>query len=62
MFMSLALDAKFDDCQALVKRLSQIPDSTPSALSSANSINIGRLIPQIIYYFYAWSRLHSSPL
>ena len=26
-------------------------------MSSANSINIGRLIPQIVYYFYAYSRL-----
>ena len=58
----LALDAKFDDCQALVKRAFADPGLDPLSLSSANSINIGRLIPQIIYYFYAWSRLHSSPL
>ena len=29
-------------------------------LSSANSINIGRLLPQSVYYFYAWSRLAAS--
>ena len=56
----LALDAKFDDCQALVKQAFADPALESLSLSSANSINIGRLIPQIIYYFYAWSRLHLS--
>ncbi len=54
----LALNAKFDDCQALVKKAFADPALETLSLSSANSINIGRLIPQIIYYFYAWSRLH----
>jgi threonine synthase len=53
----LALDAKFDDCQALVKQAFSDPDLDHLGLSSANSINIGRLIPQIVYYFYAFSRL-----
>ncbi|MCX6268072.1 MAG: threonine synthase [Bacteroidetes bacterium] len=53
----LALDAKFDDCQALVKQAFSDPDLDHLSLSSANSINIGRLIPQIVYYFYAFSRL-----
>jgi threonine synthase len=53
----LALDAKFDDCQALVKRAFTDPDLFSLNLSSANSINIGRLIPQTIYYFYAFARL-----
>ena len=53
----LALDAKFDDCQALVKQAFSDPDLAHLNLSSANSINIGRLIPQIVYYFYAFSRL-----
>lgn len=53
----LSLEAKFDDCQALVKRAFSDPDLSGLSLSSANSINIGRLIPQIVYYFYAWSRL-----
>lgn len=58
--MVIAIDGKFDDCQRLVKQafvdssLSWIP------LSSANSINIGRLLPQSVYYFYAWSRLASE--
>jgi threonine synthase len=53
----LALDAKFDDCQWLVKQAFSDPDLQQLDLSSANSINIGRLIPQIVYYFYAFSQL-----
>jgi len=53
----LALDGKFDDCQALVKQAFSDPGLLHLNLSSANSINIGRLVPQMVYYFYAWSRL-----
>ena len=53
----LALDAKFDDCQSLVKQAFADPELENLGLSSANSINIGRLIPQIVYYFYAFSKL-----
>jgi threonine synthase len=53
----LALAAKFDDCQALVKQAFTDPDLFSLNLSSANSINIGRLIPQTIYYFYSFARL-----
>jgi len=53
----LGLDAKFDDCQALVKKAFADPELEILNLSSANSINIGRLIPQTVYYFYAFSRL-----
>lgn len=51
--MALAVEGSFDDCQRLVKaalvdaELSQLP------LSSANSINIGRLLPQMLYYLWA---------
>lgn len=54
---SIALSGKFDDCQALVKRAFADPDLAGMGLSSANSINIGRLLPQSVYYFYAASRL-----
>ena len=54
----LAFDAKFDDCQSLVKQAFADPDLKKLNLSSANSINIGRLVPQIVYYFYAWAWLH----
>ena len=53
----LALNGKFDDCQALVKKAFADPDMKNMDLSSANSINIGRLLPQSMYYIYAYSRL-----
>jgi threonine synthase len=53
----IALNGKFDDCQALVKQAFVDPELAGLNLSSANSINIGRLIPQSFYYFYAWSQL-----
>lgn len=57
----LSLDGKFDDCQALVKKAFSDPELAYLDLSSANSINIGRLIPQTMYYFYAYSRLAIEP-
>jgi threonine synthase len=54
---TVAIDGKFDDCQALVKQAFSDPDLTDYDLSSANSINIGRLLPQSVYYVYAASRL-----
>jgi threonine synthase len=51
---SVAVDGKFDDCQELVKRAFTDPDLAGLALTSANSINVGRLLPQIVYYFYAY--------
>ena len=53
----IAIDGKFDDCQRLVKKAFLDPLLSHISLSSANSINIGRLLPQSVYYFYAWSRL-----
>jgi threonine synthase len=53
----ISLDGKFDDCQRLVKKAFVDPSLSGLPLSSANSINIGRLLPQSVYYFYAWSRL-----
>ncbi len=56
----IALDAKFDDCQALVKRAFADSDLDYLKLSSANSINIGRLLPQTMYYFYSFAKLRSG--
>ena len=53
----ISIDGKFDDCQALVKRAFADPALARIPFSSANSINIGRLLPQSVYYFYAWARL-----
>jgi threonine synthase len=53
----LALDGKFDDCQSLVKQAFNDKELEFMNLSSANSINIGRLLPQSVYYIYAYSKL-----
>jgi threonine synthase len=54
---TFAVTGKFDDCQAMVKRAFADPDLAGLRLSSANSINIGRLLPQAVYYVYAYVRL-----
>lgn len=57
----IAIEGNFDDAQKLVKKVFNDPDrfkySPNIPLSSANSINIGRLIPQIVYYFYGYFKL-----
>jgi threonine synthase len=50
---TVAVRGKFDDCQSLVKRAFRDASLNDVSLSSANSINIGRLLPQTVYYFYA---------
>ena len=51
----------FDDCQRMVKALLSDPDSANRhGLTSANSISIGRLLPQIAYYAHAALRLGDS--
>ena len=54
-----AIRGNFDDAQAGVKRIfREIPKPAKGvSLSSANSINIGRLVPQIVYYFSAYRQL-----
>lgn len=55
---SLEVNGVFDDCQTLVKQAFLDPDLNQKLLlTSANSINIARWIPQCLYYFYAFSRL-----
>ena len=54
---ALAVEGKFDDCQNLVKQVFADPDFAKMNVSSANSINFGRIMPQIIYYFYAYTQL-----
>ncbi|MBA2650979.1 MAG: threonine synthase [Tatlockia sp.] len=50
---ALAVDGSFDQCQQLVKSALIDPLWQDRDLSSANSINIGRLLPQLSYYAYA---------
>lgn len=52
--LSIAVNGSFDDCQSYVKQAFKDPDLKKLGLSTANSINIGRLIPQIIYYVWAY--------
>jgi len=62
----LAVKGNFDDCQSAVKRIFANKDYAAVLkeknvlLSSANSINFGRLAPQIVYYFSAYLDLISS--
>jgi len=49
--LALRIDGTFDDCQGLVKQAFRDPVlSRKHRFSSANSINIGRLLPQMVYY------------
>lgn len=58
---ALEIDGTFDDCQHLVKTAFQdVELNEQFFLTSANSINIARLLPQMFYYFYAWSRLEKK--
>jgi threonine synthase len=60
---ALEVDGTFDDCQKMVKEAFLDTELCQKLnLSSANSINISRLIPQSFYYFYAYSQLPDLPL
>ena len=52
MMHRLAVKKMFND-----KALAEELDGAGFQFSSANSINIGRLVPQIVYYVYAYARL-----
>lgn len=55
---AIEIEGTFDDCQALVKRAFNDPELKEKfRLTSANSINISRLIPQTFYYFNAYAEL-----
>jgi threonine synthase len=54
---ALSIDGKFDDCQNLVKQAFSDPALAKFNLTSANSINFGRILPQSIYYVYAYAQL-----
>ena len=58
---AVAVDGTFDDCQRLVKGAFADEELRERArLTSANSINIGRLLPQIFYYFHALASLETD--
>lgn len=55
--VTIRVDGTFDDCQTLAKKLQADPDLQYMNLNSANSISIGRLLPQIAYYFDTYSKV-----
>jgi threonine synthase len=55
---ALEVDGTFDDCQAMVKRAFLDGELTEKMrLTSANSINVARWLPQMFYYFFAYKEL-----
>lgn len=55
---ALEVDGVFDDCQALVKNAFMDEElNQHMKLTSANSINVARFLPQAFYYFYAYAQL-----
>ena len=54
---ALEVDGSFDDCQAIVKDAFMDTDLNAAYnLTSANSINVARWLPQQLYYFFAWQQ------
>ncbi len=59
---AVSVEGSFDDCQRLVKEsLADGELARKAALTSANSINIGRLLPQIFHFVHAWAQLDRPP-
>ncbi len=59
---AVAVRGTFDDCQRLVRQAFADPSlNARLSLTSANSINIGRLLPQTFYYVHAWMELAREP-
>ncbi|TFF98168.1 MAG: threonine synthase [Promethearchaeota archaeon] len=54
---AIGIQGKFDDCQRYVKQAFADEELSYINLSSANSINFGRLLPQTLYYFWSYSRV-----
>lgn len=55
---AIEVDGTFDDCQALVKSAFMDEElNDHMMLTSANSINVARFLPQMFYYFYAYAQL-----
>ena len=60
---AIEVDGVFDDCQALVKNAFMDDElNAKMRLTSANSINVARFLPQSFYYFYAYAQLKKQGL
>ena len=58
---ALEVNGTFDDCQQLVKKAFMDPELNKRLfLTSANSINVARWLPQQFYYFLAWKQWHDK--
>ena len=57
---ALEVDGVFDDCQEMVKAAFLDPSLTKMNLTSANSINVARWLPQMFYYFIAYRSLKNK--
>lgn len=58
---ALEIDGTFDDCQALVKAAFMDAElNRKMRLTSANSINVARFLPQAFYYFWAYAQLQKT--
>ena len=58
---ALEIDGVFDDCQDMVKRAFLDEELTSKMqLTSANSINVARWLPQLFYFFFAYKQLHKK--
>ncbi|MCL1938697.1 MAG: threonine synthase [Candidatus Azobacteroides sp.] len=58
---ALEVDGTFDDCQSLVKSaFLDVELNDQLRLTSANSINVARFLPQAFYYFYAYAQLRKQ--
>ena len=62
----VGINGNFDQAQTGVKKmfsdkeLAKVMDAAGYKFSSANSINIGRLVPQIVYYVYAYAKMYAN--
>ncbi|MFY7670983.1 threonine synthase [Tenacibaculum sp. MEBiC06402] len=56
---ALEVNGVFDDCQDMVKT-AFLDDEISRTLTSANSINVARWLPQMFYYFFAYKQLHEN--
>ncbi|AWH85457.1 threonine synthase [Flavobacterium album] len=57
---ALEVSGTFDDCQDMVKRAFLDEELKDMSLTSANSINIARWLPQMFYYFFAYKELKTK--
>ena len=58
---AIEVDGTFDDCQALVKNAFMDEElNAHMKLTSANSINVARFLPQAFYYFYAYAQMKKA--